>query len=84
MPQKLVQPNNHAGCRKVEGNAMHYRVKRKNEPGGLSFRLIRALSIDDNVRRLRWHCAKLTRSMWKDPFMLKIRLKRNRRARATP
>ena len=62
---------------------MHYRVKRKIEPGGLNFRLIRALSIDDNVRRLRWHCAKLTRSMWKDPFMLKIKLKRNRRARAT-
>ena len=63
---------------------MHYRVKRKIEPGGLNFRLIRALSIDDNVRRLRSHCAKLTRSMWRDPFFMKIRLKRTRKARATP
>ena len=63
---------------------MHYTHKKKLAPGGLNFRLIRVLTVEDNVHRLRKHVAKLTRRMRNVPFMRKIRLRNARRARSTP
>ncbi len=64
---------------------MRYRYRRKPT----DFRLLRGISDDHNIKRLRWHVARLRRSMKNDRFIQIIRLKRTRerreaRSRAVP
>lgn len=58
------------------------RYKYKAKVG--EFRLLRVLSIERNLLRLRKHVARLTRRMRNDPAMKRMRLQNARRRRVNP